>query len=89
MLMSSRRWLLPAVICTVLFCGPAWAQDSDEPKDEQPGINSGLVSPLKFRCIGPALMSGRILDIAVDPVHRSTWYVATVGGVWNWQRRRK
>ena len=27
-------------------------------------------------------MSGRVLDIVVDPVKRSTWYVATVGGVW-------
>ena len=27
-------------------------------------------------------MSGRILDIAVDPEKRSTWYLATVGGVW-------
>ncbi|MCU0710179.1 MAG: hypothetical protein MUF23_18030, partial [Pirellula sp.] len=59
------------------------AQDSDEPKDEAPGINSGLVSPLRFRGIGPAFMSGRIGDIAVDPVHRSTWYVAaSSGGVW-------
>lgn len=59
------------------------AQDSDVPKDEAPGINSGLVSALKWRGIGPALMSGRIGDIAVDPVDRSTWYVAaSSGGVW-------
>ncbi len=57
-------------------------QDSDKPSDPTPGLNSGLVSSLKFRCIGPALMSGRILDIAVDPVRKSTWYLATVGGVW-------
>lgn len=61
------------------------AQDAVDPapkKDETPGINSGLVSALKFRSIGPALMSGRILDIVVDPVKSSTWYIATVGGVW-------
>jgi photosystem II stability/assembly factor-like uncharacterized protein len=58
-------------------------QDSDERKDETPGIHSGLISPLQFRGIGPAFMSGRIGDIAVDPVHRSTWYVAaSSGGVW-------
>ncbi len=58
-------------------------QDSDEPKDETPGINSGLVSSLSFRGIGPALMSGRIGDIAIDPVDRSIWYVvAASGGVW-------
>ena len=63
--------------------GAAQAQDSDVPKEIMPGINSGFVSPLKFRGIGPALMSGRIGDIAVDPTSRSTWYVAaSSGGVW-------
>jgi photosystem II stability/assembly factor-like uncharacterized protein len=38
---------------------------------------------LSLRGIGPALMSGRVSDIAVDPVKRSTWYiVAASGGVW-------
>ena len=58
------------------------AQDSDQPEDPSPGINSGLVSTLGFRSIGPALMSGRVLDIAIDPEKSSTWYLATVGGVW-------
>jgi len=40
-------------------------------------------SGLKFRGIGPALMSGRIADIAVDPGDRATWYVAVgSGGLW-------
>jgi photosystem II stability/assembly factor-like uncharacterized protein len=38
---------------------------------------------LTLRGIGPAIMSGRVIDIAVDPVKRSTWYVAAgSGGVW-------
>lgn len=38
---------------------------------------------LEFRGIGPAFMSGRIADIAVDPGDQSTWYVAVgSGGVW-------
>ncbi len=38
---------------------------------------------LKLRGIGPAFMSGRIADIAIDPAHPSTWYVAVgSGGVW-------
>ena len=62
---------------------PTLAQDSDTPPDADPGVNSGLISSLRFRSIGPALMSGRIGDIAVDPVDRSTWYVAACsGGVW-------
>jgi photosystem II stability/assembly factor-like uncharacterized protein len=40
-------------------------------------------SGLAFRGIGPALMSGRIADIEVDPEDGSTWYVAAgSGGVW-------
>ncbi len=62
---------------------PAHGQDSDQPDDPAPGLNSGLVSALKFRNLGPALMSGRIGDIAIDPVDSSTWYVAaSSGGVW-------
>ncbi len=69
--------------CCLLLTGAVMAQDSDEPAEEQPGVNSSLVSALKFRGIGPALMSGRISDIVVDPVDRSTWYVAAAsGGVW-------
>lgn len=60
-----------------------WSQDTDEPTDLSPGINSGLLSAFRFRELGPALMSGRIGDIAVDPTDRGTWYVAaSSGGVW-------
>jgi photosystem II stability/assembly factor-like uncharacterized protein len=38
---------------------------------------------LKLRSIGPAVMGGRIADIAVNPTDRSNWYVAVgSGGVW-------
>jgi len=40
-------------------------------------------SGLKFRSIGPALMSGRIADIAIHPEDESIWYIAVgSGGVW-------
>lgn len=40
-------------------------------------------SGLKFRSIGPALMSGRIADIAIHPQDESVWYIAVgSGGVW-------
>ena len=42
-----------------------------------------LLGGLEFRSIGPALMSGRIADVAVDPVKPNTWYVAVgSGGLW-------
>ena len=38
---------------------------------------------LKFREIGPALMSGRISDIVIHPNNQNIWYVtAGSGGVW-------
>lgn len=71
------------LLFALLFVSGADAQDSDEPEDQTPGVNSSLISALNFRGIGPALMSGRIGDIVVDPKKRSTWYVAACsGGVW-------
>ena len=38
---------------------------------------------LEFRSIGPALMSGRISDIAIHPDNENTWYLAAgSGNVW-------
>lgn len=45
--------------------------------------DAALLSGLKFRSIGPALMSGRIADIVIHPEKPNTWYVAVgSGGVW-------
>jgi len=47
------------------------------------GIDSKLFDQLKFRSIGPAFMSGRIADLAIDPTNENVWYVAVgSGGVW-------
>ena len=44
---------------------------------------SEAANGLKLRSIGPALMGGRIADIAVDPHDKSIWYVAAgSGNVW-------
>ena len=46
------------------------------------------VSGLKLRGIGPAVMGGRIADIAVSPTDKSTWYVAVgSGGLWKTTNR--
>ncbi|MCH2230609.1 MAG: glycosyl hydrolase [Crocinitomicaceae bacterium] len=50
---------------------------------ESSTIEASTVSSLKFRLVGPALTSGRIADIAVNPNNHNTWYVAAAsGGVW-------
>ena len=54
----------------------------DEKNDKKPIEKVGL-SALKFRSVGPAVTSGRIADIAVNPEDYSEYYVATAsGGVW-------
>ena len=46
-------------------------------------IDAKLFTNLKFRNLGPAFMSGRIADIAIDPTNENVWYVAVgSGGVW-------
>ena len=53
-----------------------------------PTIDERMLSALRLRGIGPALMSGRIADIAVDPTNRSIWYVATSSSnVWKTENR--
>jgi photosystem II stability/assembly factor-like uncharacterized protein len=51
--------------------------------ENEPKINSDLVSGLKFRSIGPAFASGRIADFAVNPNNFSEYYVAVASGnIW-------
>ena len=76
--------LLPSLMsaCLVWFAAqPTLA--AEEGADVRPGLNEATLAGLQWREIGPALMSGRIADIAIDPVDRSIWYVAVgSGGVW-------
>ncbi|MFZ2492266.1 MAG: glycosyl hydrolase [Thermoanaerobaculia bacterium] len=61
------------------------AADTPAAKDDKKpgGLTSGTVSGLKFRNIGPAMTSGRIGDLAIDPTDPYTWYVAVAsGGLW-------
>ena len=73
--------LLPPASTAGGLPGGLHAQESDE--DSPAELNSGLLSSFRWRSIGPAVASGRIADIAIDPTDRSTWYVAaSSGNVW-------
>ena len=48
-------------------------------KDDEIAVKSAL-NVFKFRSIGPAFMSGRIADIAIDPTNENVWYVAVGSG---------
>ena len=68
-----------AACILVTSYGTTLADEPDEPKEAKP-LEASDISALKFRPIGPALMSGRIADIAVDPEKPNTWYVAVGSG---------
>ncbi|GLS25915.1 VPS10 domain-containing protein [Marinibactrum halimedae] len=61
----------------------SFAQKEPEDTEEKPIFSSATFEAMSLRSIGPAYMSGRIADIAVDQNRPSTWYVAVgSGGVW-------
>ena len=46
-------------------------------------FNSGVLSGFTFRSIGPAVTSGRVSDVEVNPNNINEYYVAAAsGGVW-------
>ncbi len=62
--------------------GPGGPGGEFNKNQEKSGVASAL-SGFKFRSIGPAFMSGRISDIAIDPKNENIWYVAVAsGGAW-------
>ncbi len=83
--MNHLRDQLAILFCCVTLISiviPAYAQD-DEKDSKKNKLQSSTVAELKFRCIGPAITSGRIADIAIHPKNKSVWYVAVAsGGVW-------
>ena len=63
--------------------GFAAKKKKTENNEQEPKINSSLVSGLKLRNIGPAFTSGRIADFAVNPNNHSEFYVAVASGnIW-------
>src|SRR4051812_44871275 len=62
---------------------PKTAAKPAAPESKEPKYDEKVFSGLELRGIGPALVSGRIIDLAVDPHDARIWYVAAAaGGVW-------
>ncbi|HEY3387857.1 MAG TPA: FlgD immunoglobulin-like domain containing protein, partial [Saprospiraceae bacterium] len=56
---------------------------SSDKAELKTGFDTVAISGLKYRSIGPALTSGRISEIAVDPDNHKRYFVAvSSGGVW-------
>ncbi len=77
------RALPTAALVLITACtGPAAAYVSVA-GEEETRLTAETFGGLALRGIGPALMSGRIADVAKDPQDPSVWYVAVAsGGVW-------
>ncbi|ANM31682.1 glycosyl hydrolase [Acidobacteria bacterium Mor1] len=77
--------LLLALCLIALIGAPAVEAKKKKDKADEPEskFKSTTFSGLSLRLIGPALTSGRIGDIAVNPEDHSEWFVAVAsGGVW-------
>jgi photosystem II stability/assembly factor-like uncharacterized protein len=80
-----KRFCVSVTLVVLLFCFSAVAQKKQAPAKEEPKelLNADLFSGLQFRSVGPAITSGRIADLAVNPANSSEYYVAAAsGGVW-------
>lgn len=85
----------------ILFCflmiigltaSPVWSQSkkskSVESKAVKDTIDPSLFSAFRFRSLGPAIASGRVSDLAINPKNNSEYYVAVASGnVWKTNNR--
>ncbi|OIP01379.1 MAG: hypothetical protein AUJ98_04800 [Bacteroidetes bacterium CG2_30_33_31] len=73
-----------AVILSIFNLSTSFAQkQNDNKKEDNYSIRSSDLQCFKFRSIGPAMISGRVIDIAVNPNNHSEYFVASAsGGLW-------
>ena len=81
---AARTAALLTSLAATALAGPALGQDeADDEEEDQPVMSKGSFSGLKFRAVGPALMSGRIGDFAMNPDRPAEYFVAVCsGGLW-------
>ena len=85
-MVEPKTLLSRLVLCMSLlgFMGaaPLQARNAGDKADSGP-MKADSFAGLALRGIGPAMISGRIADLAVNPKDKSTWYVAAAtGGLW-------
>ena len=81
-----RLFVLFVILC--LLASPTLARkktSEDQPRAQKKSslLVAETFAGLTFRNLGPAMTSGRIVDIAIDPRDSRRWFVAAAsGGVW-------
>ncbi len=77
---------LAIAISTTAFAQKKEAKATATTPEKPALLNESTYSALNFRSVGPAVTSGRVGDIAVNPQNKSEWYIAAAaGGVWKTQ----
>ncbi|MEO7013255.1 MAG: hypothetical protein ABI127_03030 [Dokdonella sp.] len=77
------RLRLAALGLSLMAIAPALLAAETEKKNDKGPMKADTFSGLEMRGIGPAMVSGRIADLAVNTKDKSTWYVAAAsGGLW-------
>lgn len=64
-------------LCILLVFGISWTAEEKNKKDSP---SSSTFDSLKFRCIGPALTSGRVGDFSVNPDNPYEYHAAVASG---------
>lgn len=82
--MQIAKTFLSALILLISLTAVAQKKSDAASKPKGPdSLKNVSLSGLSFRSVGPAITSGRIADIAVNPNNHSEYYVAAAaGGVW-------
>lgn len=79
------RHLSVLTLAATLLAAPLWAEKpatGAEPKKDEL-FSSETFAGLSFRSVGPAISSGRIGDLAVNPTNPAEYYVVvSSGGLW-------
>ncbi|MEM6455319.1 MAG: glycosyl hydrolase [Acidobacteriota bacterium] len=80
------RILLLGILLLGMLTNPIWANDAEKNGDaaeDQHTLDAAVLRGLTLRSIGPAINSGRVVDVAVTPGKRHRYFVAVAsGGVW-------
>src|SRR6476620_10063025 len=84
--MKSTR-TLPAALAALIVAATVaiGARQAPPPADR---LTADLLKGIAFSSIGPAISTGRVQEVAIDPRSPNTWYVATAfGGLWKTTNR--
>jgi len=75
--------LLACFLCALIITSVILPQNNDDKKEDKSPYKTSTFNGLKFRLIGPAATSGRVVDFAVNPENIHEFYVAVAcGNVW-------